>query len=277
MKRIDLGELEDQPWWPRWARDAMTGFLQEVMAFSGQYRVCAPRIAALLRETGEDRVVDLASGGGGPWPWLLPLVRQEGVLARVTLTDLYPNRAAAEALERVEGLRYHPAPVSATAVPPALPGLRTMFTGLHHFDREGVEAILRSARDARVPFTAFEATSRSIAGILATLPVPLLVLGLMPRVRPRRALPLLLTYLPPVLPLAIWWDGFASTLRTWSAAELREITSAVATPDYGWEVEEIRVPRAPVPVTAVLGRPVRAEEARGAISRTWPSSAAGTT
>lgn len=256
VRRLDLGEIEDQPWCPRWVRDAMTGFLQEVMAVSGQYRVCVTRIARLLRESGEDTVVDLASGGGGPWPWLIDELRREGVSARLVLTDLYPNTAAAAALAGIEGARYHPAPVSATAVPAELRGVRTIFTGLHHFDPAGVEALLRDARDARVPFAGFEATARSIPGILAPIPIPLLVLALMPRVRPRRLLPLALTYLPPVLPLAIWWDGFASTLRTYRAEELREITRRIASPEYEWTVEEIPVPRAPLPVTAVVGRPV---------------------
>jgi hypothetical protein len=95
----------------------------------------------------------------------------------------------------------HREPVSALAGPSELPGVRTMFTGLHHFGRRELTAILRSAPDARVSFRAAEATHRLLRGLLVTLPISLLVLVLMPRVRPRRTLPLLMTSLPPVLPL----------------------------------------------------------------------------
>jgi hypothetical protein len=81
------------------------------------------------------------------------------------------------------------------------------------------------------------------------------VLLLMPRVRPRRTLPLVLTYLPPVLPLLIWWDGLASTLRTYREEELRALISEIREPGYDWSVQEVSVPRGPIPVTVLVGRP----------------------
>ncbi len=215
-------------------------------------------LAELVRESGQSRVVDLASGGGGPWPELLPdLTKQLGRSPEVVLSDIQPNEAAAAELERLPGVTYRREPVSALQIPRDLAGVRTMFTSLHHFDESGVRSILRSAQEARVPFLAGEATHRSARGILVTLFVPLLVLLLMPRVRPRRFLPLMLTYVPPILPILIWWDGFASTLRTYRAEELRAIIRDIEKPGYAWRVEELPVPRAPIPVTIVVGRPVR--------------------
>lgn len=173
----------------------------------------------------------------------------------MTLTDLKPNLLAAEELESARGLTYSREPVSALAVPSSLSGVRTMFTGLHHFDRQELGAILRDAQEARVPFLAAEATHRSTRGILVTFLIPLLVLLLMPRVRPRRTLPLVLTYFPPVLPLLIWWDGLASTLKTYRAEELQSLVSEIQEPGYDWSVREISVPKAPIPITLLVGRP----------------------
>src|SRR5690606_34925599 len=105
----------------------------------------------------------------------------------------------------------------------------------------------RNAQEARVPFLAAEATHRSPRGILVTFLIPVLVLLLMPRVRPRRTAPLVLTYLPPVLPLLIWWDGLASTLKTYQVEELESLVSELQEPGYDWSVQEISVPRAPIP------------------------------
>ena len=88
--------------------------------------------------------------------------------------------------------------------------------------------------------------------------IPLLVLVLMPLVRPRRALPLVLTYVPPVLPFLIWWDGLASTLRTYTPDELLQIAKSVAEPGYEWTVSELAVSGAPIPVLALVGRPTEA-------------------
>ncbi len=233
----------------------MTGYLQAVIEMSRPYAVVAGQLGALLRESKASSVIDLASGGGGPWPGLLDALRKEGVEAQVTLTDLKPNLRAAEQLEGVTGVTYHREPVSALAVPSSLSGVRTMFTGLHHFDRRELGATLRNAQEARVPFLAAEATHRSPRGILVTFLIPVLVLLLMPRVRPRRAAPLVLTYLPPVLPLLIWWDGLASTLKTYQAEELKALISEVQEPGYDWSVQEISLPKAPIPITLLVGRP----------------------
>ena len=128
-----------------------------------------------------------------------------------------------------------------------------MFSALHHFDATEVGAILADAQAAGVPFGAFEATNRSWRGLLATLVIPVAVLALMPVVRPRHWGALWLTYLPPLLPLAIWWDGVASTMRTYQAAELQHIVTSLPPAPYGWEVAELT--GGPLPVLALIGRP----------------------
>jgi hypothetical protein len=254
MNRISLPEVEDSARLPSWLRDAMTGYLQVAIGLGKPYAVVAPTLASLIRTSGSDRVVDLAAGGGGPWPALLAdLTSELGASPRVTLTDIQPNLSAAIELERLPGMSYRREPVSALAVPRELQGARTMFTGLHHFDEGEVTAILRAAQQAKVPFFAAEATHRSVRGLLVTALVPLLVLLLMPKVRPRRLLPLLLTYLPPLLPVLIWWDGFASTLKSYRAEELQAIVSAIEEPGYTWRVMEMQGRGAPIPVTVIMG------------------------
>lgn len=261
MPRLNLPEVEDQGWLPRVLRDAITGYLRVAIGFSKPYAVVAPVLVELIRAHGADQVVDLASGGGGPWPELQEALRSElGRHPAVTLTDVNPNLAAAASLEQLPGLSYRRESVSALAVPPGLSGVRTMFTGLHHFSEDEVKGLLRNAQDAQVPFLAAEATHRSVRGLLVTALVPLLVLLLMPLAKPRRPLPVLLTYLPPLLPVLIWWDGFASTLRSYRAPEIRALTESVAVPGYSWRVEELTVPGAPIPVTVVVGRPARVPE-----------------
>ncbi len=255
MRRIDLGEIEDQAWCPAWLRDAMTGYLQLVIDQMQVYRSAAPVVAALLPATPRPTVLDLASGAGGPWPRLRTQTEAAGAAPAVTLSDLQPNRAAALRFRAEPGFRYLEHSVSAMAVPETQDGVWTMFSGLHHFSPAEVREILLAAQQRSVAFAAFEATQRSIRGLLATLAIPLLVLVLMPRVRPRRWVPLVLTYLPPLLPLLIMWDGVASTLRSHRADELRTLVREIAETGYRWSVEEVRPPWAPFPVLHVIGRP----------------------
>jgi hypothetical protein len=254
LPRLDVPELADQPWWPAWARDGMTGYLHEIIARARPYSLVVPALAALLRESGARQVVDLCSGAGGPWPALRDELNGRGVAVDVTCTDLAPNVVAARRLANEERVRYLLSPVSATAVPPNLTGARTMFSALHHFSRDDVRAMLFDAQSAGVPFAAFEATSRSWKGVAATAVIPVAVLALMPLVRPRDWRTLLLTYLPPVMPLAIWWDGLASTLRTARIGEIQSIIATLPVAPYVWSVDEIG--GGPVPILAVIGRPL---------------------
>jgi hypothetical protein len=250
LPRLTLFEIEDLPSCPAWLRNAMTGYLQKIITVAKPYAVAAEPLAALLRESGERRIVDLASGAGGPWPGLADELHGLGVEVEVTCTDLYPN------VDAGPRLHFHPAPVSALAVPVALGGVRTMFSALHHFAPAEVRAIFASAQEAGVPFASFEGSHRSWRGLLVSLFVPLTVLALMPFVRPRRALALLFTYLPPLVPLAVFWDGMVSMFRTYRVQELEAIAADLRRPGYEWRVEEIPVRGMPIPVTAVVGRPV---------------------
>lgn len=256
MPRLNLPEIEDVAGLPDWIRDAITGYLRVALELGRPYAAVTPTLAALIREGDHTSIVDLASGGGGPWPHLSNALGEAvGRPVAVTLTDLRPNAAAAADLEQLPGLHYERQPVSALDIPQRLRGVRTIFTGLHHFPPDDVRRILRAAQADQVPFLAAEATHRSLRGVLVTLLIPLMVLALMPRVRPRRALALVLTYLPPLLPLLIWWDGFASTLRTYRRDELARICDEIGAPGYEWRVEEITVAGAPIPVTVLSGRP----------------------
>lgn len=253
LRRRHLFEIADQPWCPEWMRVAMTGYLQAIIARTRPYAPVAGPLAGLLTQAGAHDVLDLCSGAGGPWPSLRDELQSAGATVDVVCSDVAPNADAAVTLESHPGFRYERTPVSALAVPSSLGGARTMFSALHHFSPNEVRAILADAQQAGVPFAAFEATTRRWKGVLATMVIPVAVLLLMPTVRPRRWLPLLLTYLPPLLPFVSWWDGLVSTLRTYTVEELREIIATLPGGAYAWEVTELG--GAPLPVLAVLGRP----------------------
>jgi hypothetical protein len=57
--------------------------------------------------------------------------------------------------------------------------------------------------------------------------IPLLVFLLTPLVRPVSWVQILFTYLVPILPVLIFWDGLISQLRTYSVQELEEFTRGI--------------------------------------------------
>lgn len=222
-------ELADQRWLPRRLRRYLLDLV--IHHSAAEYVAAVPVLAYWLRRCGCARVVDLCSASGGPWPHLLPALRAQGVDVQVLLTDLVPAPGP-----DAPGIRHHPAPVDAHAVPAGLGDCRTMFTALHHFPPDEAAALLQRAAEDGVPFAAFEFTARTRANALGMLLSPLRVWRDTARLPGRDPARWLWTYAVPVVPALYLWDGLVSHLRSYTPAELREMADAAAAPGYTWEV-----------------------------------------
>lgn len=173
-------------------------------------------IAQALRHGDEHvGIVDLCSGSGGPWwhlgPQLNSLARRQ---VPVLLTDKYPGEQGRSNFPGQAAIKFHPAPVDATAVPPQLQGMRMLFDGFHHFAPATAGAILRDAVQAKQPIVVMELLRCSPRVFLALLFSPILVWLLTPWIRPFSISRLLLTYIIPLAPLLILWDTLVSVLRS---------------------------------------------------------------
>jgi hypothetical protein len=119
-----------------------------------------------------------------------------------------------------------------------LDGLRTMSGALHHFSPFALRAIVANIVSRRQPLAFFDvAASPAIRGAPIVLAPPLMAvnfailfvtsLALVPFVRPFRFSRLLLSYLPPIVPLVVAWDGTVSALRAYTPEELLAIARTV--------------------------------------------------
>jgi len=168
------------------------------------------------------------------------LLREAG-LALLTEGESPIRFVTPEAVRRVEVLddpriRYHRGPVDAAEVPASLDGVRTIFTGQHHFTPDGVRAVLRDATRGRAAVAAFEFTERSVPSLAASVFVPLAMLVTTPLLRPLTVAWIAWTYLLPADPLLNLWDGVVSTLRSYTPDELLALAASVDAPGYRWEV-----------------------------------------
>jgi hypothetical protein len=251
MQRVHLLELEDQPWFPKVVRDGGTDVLDLVFAALGFYRALVPELVALMEATGQRRLVDLCSGGGGGALQMVRMLHEAGHDdVELVLTDRYPSATAAarvRALDRPT-VRFHPEPVDAFAAHAGLPaGIRTMYSALHHFRPEGVQRLVQAAVDDGVPLAFFDVAAppmlRKVPGpLVSLLAVPNMVgltavaLATVPLVRPPSATRLLLTYVLPAIPLLFAWDGMVSGLRAYTPEELEALARGVrGSEGYTWK------------------------------------------
>jgi hypothetical protein len=265
MRRWHLFELEDLPWWPRLFRDAVTDYLVTAIRQGKVYHGIVPRLANALSQTRAKQVVDLCSGGGGPWTDLLPALREAGQDVEVCLTDKYPNVSALErASAATPGLRFESESVSATEVPDRLDGFRTLFTSFHHFRPAEARAILAAAVRDREGILIAEASPRRAGALAFQAVVPLAVWLLTPTIRPFRWSRLFWTYLVPVLPAAILFDGVVSTLRVYNPDEMLAMAREVGGDSYEWEAGLQDAAGSPFPIPYLIGVPRRTDTVEGA-------------
>ena len=185
--RFQLVEVHDLPACPRSLRDALTDFLAFTLNLCRAYDPAVPLLRRAIAQTGARRVVDLCSGAGGPWSRLA-----QQVDVPVLLTDLYPHRTGPSRLP------FHPDPVDARAVPPALDGFRTLFTSFHHFRPEEARAILADAVKRRQGIAVFEVARRAPREVAIVALTWLGALAAVPFIRPWRWSRVFWNYLPPV-------------------------------------------------------------------------------
>jgi hypothetical protein len=262
MPRFHLFEFTDLPWYPRLFRRIQTDYLQFVVTRGAGHQNLIPLFQKAMQSAGTTGIVDLCSGGTGPWVRLVEHFQRAGIPVSVTLTDKYPDPEAVQkwAEEKRTGIEYLNEPVDALKVPSHLKGMRTLFEGFHHFKPDQARSILQDAAENRAAIGIFDATLKPPQGWLFLLLSPLMtLLGYLfatPFIKPRTPSRFFWTYLIPLVPLATCWDGFISFLRVYSVKDLQEMTRTLQIPVYRWEIGRASTGVPIFDFTYLIGYPV---------------------
>lgn len=256
LPRLQLVELMDLDWFPRWLRRWETDFILLSWRQFAPKKEIVRQLASLVASSPSRTIVDLCSGSGGLVTAIFEEVRQQSnTELALMLTDAFPNPEA----QLGDGITYEPEPVDASAIDRRLTGVRTMFAGLHHFPPQAARQVLLDAKRSRQPIAVYELTPRSLwCLILVVFNAMLGTLLFTPFVRPFSWGRLVFTYLLPLLPFAILFDGLVSVLRTYTPEEMLELAETDRDRSYEWRSGRIR--RFPTSVVYLLGRP-RADSA----------------
>ena len=256
MGRVHAFEFEDLKWFPRNLRNYATDFLRFGANRFDLYKPVISIIQKGIEHAGNNTIVDIASGGGGGLIKIASHLKETNPVLKIILSDYYPNHAAFESTKRMmpETFEYVFESVDAMAMPPSLKGLRTQFLSFHHFRPEQAKAILQNAIDSQQPIAIFEGQQRNLKSMIPMLLSPFTVLFTTPFIRPFKFGRIVFTYLIPVIPLFIMWDGIISVLRTYTVEELNTMILELSHYDqFVWEVGIAK--GQPVNVGYLLGVP----------------------
>lgn len=237
MRRIQFIEIHEQPWFPSFLRDYVTDALQYGISFLKAYAPIGPTLQNALDASRSQLILDLCSGGGGPWVELSRSLNGGVCANQICLSDKFPNLKAFRNVRAAMGnqITFCVQPVDALKVPRELKGFRTIFSSYHHFPPEEARAVLQDAVDVREGIGIFEVTRRAPSAIGRMFPWALLVFVTTLWMRPFRWSRLFWTYVVPIIPFVVLFDGVVSCLRTYRPEELREIIGKLTGSEYRWK------------------------------------------
>jgi hypothetical protein len=230
-------------WFPHTFRDALTTYLGVFERWSKPYEIIHPRILDAIRASGASEIIDFCAGNGVSALALRRSALADGLHVKWLLADRFPSgnfqlqRESADATDVVYLIESVDA--CATKVDGCEHAFRTLFTSFHHFRPPEAAKILQNAVDARAGIAIAEFTHRSIVNCLKYILAPLLVCAVMVTIRPIRWNWLFFTFVVPILPFTVAWDGIVSNLRTYSPDDLAKLVRTIRGRDtFAWEVGE---------------------------------------
>jgi hypothetical protein len=249
----------DLPWYPGVFRRLQTNILQVIMTRTPAFDYSLPYITRVMEKTGMKEIIDLCSGASGPWLRLYKQLTDKDI--HIILTDKYPNNKMFKAIKKQTNgkIDYIENSIDALEVPDHIKGIRTIFTGFHHFKPGEVKKILKDAMDKKKAICIFDYVPNKLLTLLL-FPVTFIISVLQFYflsffVRPFSFMQLLFTNIIPVVPVIAAWDGFVSGMRKYGAHALKEIIKELHSPEYTWEVGTDNSLSKATPLTYLIGIP----------------------
>lgn len=237
-------EFEDQSWFPVIIRDSMTDYLRFLFRVFKLYQPVLPILKDALTKTKTNHVLDLCSGGGGPAEMIYENLRNTfDKEIKITLSDLFPSELTYQYLSKKTsgGISFNNSPVDAADVAPEIKGLRTIFSGFHHFEKTKAKEVLQNAVDSGRGIAVFDGGDRNIWVILLIIIFhPILLFLCSPFFKPFKLSRLIFTYLIPVIPFCTVWDGVISIIRLYSPDELLQIAQSTTNENFTWTSGKVR-------------------------------------
>tara|TARA_B100001094_G_C18147609_1_gene781734 strand:- start:973 stop:1581 length:609 start_codon:yes stop_codon:yes gene_type:complete len=160
---------------------------------------------------------------------------------RVFFSDLFPQPEAIQNVDELQDsrLQYRPQSVDASSIPKDWRGVRTLCCAMHHMAPQVARGILKDAFEQRQPIVIFEISDNGLPRVLWPFAFPfvfLLALVLTPWIRPLTWRQIGYTYILPILPLLIAWDGAVSNARTYNHDDMKELIEGLDGSGYQWEM-----------------------------------------
>ena len=252
-KRMQLFEVADIEHFPKVLRTCMVAFLDRLHDIVGSADVLSEKLSERISANGIVNVQDFCSGHGGLAKDVFERLRSKHPDLTWNLSDKFPQQ-----ISLPNGMTYTTQSVDVTKLGEwnnQSNTLYTIFCAFHHFTPVQTRQILEHAHQERLSLCIFEMSNNAQPKYiwwLAILSAFITCLILTPTIKGITWQQLLFTYLIPILPFCIAWDGAVSNARTYTKQDLEKLIAGLDT-DYTWHIEEISG-AAPMPMLCLWGQ-----------------------
>lgn len=209
----------------------------------------------LLRQLGTSisqyNFVDFCAGAGGPTPFIEKCVnndlRGKGLSpVEFILTDLHPSIRHWDSVAKTSPhLSFERDPVDAAKAPRRLvqrtngkKAMRLFNLAFHHFDDALARRILKDTVETSDGFAIFELQDRTLASFFTVtlLGIGTLILAPYFAFKWRSPAAIFFSWVVPILPAVLAFDGYVSSLRTREPDEVEALLKSCGADTSGWEL-----------------------------------------
>ncbi|KAL3478497.1 hypothetical protein BJX99DRAFT_245468 [Aspergillus californicus] len=251
--RIQFFEIGDQSWCPSWFHHheqlSLTQLWNLRVPFwsrgSAATQACAV-IEDHLRDISSYTIVDVCAGAGGPTPFIESALNKNAASedrepVRFVLTDMFPPVDVWAAIAKKQpNIAYIDRPIDARSAErltesESTKECRVFNICFHHFDDADAAGILRSSVQSADAFVIFEISARQVTTCVYSVLVFFWGFYVTLLWYWHSPVHLFFTYIIPILPLALWVDGFISCLRTRTPTEIQALIARSGADVSGWK------------------------------------------
>lgn len=226
-----LKELEDYPWFPSYLRKMQLEYVGWISVQLGLYRP----LIVVVQNFPSNQWVDLASGSG--WPAFY-LQKNTSPQVQYILTDLYPGSVSDEVKKQV---KIEPEPLNLLTFQPQHRKQYTLFNAFHHFSSAQQKEFIKKMKTAKASCIITEVLEPSLVCLIQVTLAALIVQPLTAwAIQPLTLGRIITTYLLPIQPITVMWDGWISVLKSKTTEQYKELVSDLADNQYTVKVKRIK-------------------------------------
>ena len=221
-----LFEFGDLFWVPEFYHAFLRRFMGALYKIFGYHKLWMPELNAFIEKSG-GKVLDPCAGSGYVDALLIKEMKQQDLQFYLSDFMIHKNPEFREHINNLDDPRIHYLEQSIDVLQdnPDFRCPKIFINAFHHFDDEQVAQICKLNLSHGDDILVLEYCDNAFVSYLSMLFGPLIAMILLPFITERRQLLVtaVFTYLIPIVPLMLLWDGLVSNLRCYSHRSLKNI------------------------------------------------------